>query len=71
MGVGAMPSDGLLPALRVSRRYDRMSRDRSVEKSTREFVTRNVRNAQWLIDSINQRKNTMMRVVRVVLTRQR
>jgi RNA polymerase sigma-54 factor len=67
----ATPSDGLLPALRVSRRYERMSRDRAVDKPTREFVTRNVRNAHWLIDSINQRKSTLLRVVGVVLARQR
>jgi RNA polymerase sigma-54 factor len=48
-----------------------MSRDRSVDKPTREFATRNVRNAHWLIDSINQRKSTVLRVVGVVLARQR
>ena len=48
-----------------------MSRDREVDRSTREFVTRNVRNAHWLIDSINQRKTTLLRVVNVVLSRQR
>ncbi len=63
--------DGLLPALRVSKQYTQMSKDKSTEKETREFVTTNVRNAQWLIESINQRKNTLLRVVNVVLTRQR
>ena len=64
-------SDGLLPTLRISRRCQQMARDRTVEKQTREFVGKSVRNAQWLIESINQRKNTLLRVVRVVLTRQR
>ena len=63
--------DGLLPALRVSKQYVQMSKDKSTEKETREFVTTNVRNAQWLIESINQRKNTLLRVVNVVLARQR
>ncbi len=63
--------DGILPALRVSKQYEKMAKDRTLEKSTREFVGRNVRNARWLIDSINQRKNTMLRVVGVVLARQR
>lgn len=63
--------DGVLPSLRISRQYQTMAKDKTVEKATREFVTNNVRNAQWLIESINQRKNTLLRVVNVVLTRQR
>lgn len=64
-------TDGLLPAIRISRRYEKMAKDRSVEKSTRDFVGNNVRNAAWLIESINQRRNTLLRVVNVVLARQR
>lgn len=63
--------DGILPALRISHRYEQMARDKTVEKKTRDFVGNNVRNAQWLIESINQRKNTLLRVVNVVLSRQR
>ena len=63
--------DGVLPTLRVSRRYEKMARDRSVEKATRDFVGTSVRNAQWLIESINQRKNTLLRVVNVVIAHQR
>lgn len=64
-------SDGVLPALRVSKHYEKMSRDRTVEKTTRVFVGESVRNAHWLIDAINQRKATLLRVVGVVLARQR
>ncbi len=64
-------SDGLMPTLRISKRYQTMARDRTVDKDTRDFIGNNVRNAQWLIESINQRKNTLLRVVNVVLARQR
>ncbi|MCP3904850.1 MAG: RNA polymerase factor sigma-54 [Planctomycetes bacterium] len=64
-------ASGLLPNLRISRRYQEMAQDRKEEKTTREFVQNNVRNARWLIDAIQQRKGTLMRVVNVVLTRQR
>jgi RNA polymerase sigma-54 factor len=64
-------ADGVLPALRVSSEYEKMARDRSVDKTTRDFVGNNVRNAHWLIDSIHQRKSTLLRVVGVVLARQR
>jgi RNA polymerase sigma-54 factor len=62
---------GVLPSLRISKRYQEMASDRKEEKSTREFVQNNVRNARWLIDAIHQRKATLMRVVNVVLSRQR
>jgi RNA polymerase sigma-54 factor len=64
-------SDGVMPALRISPRYEQMAKDKSVDTQTREFVSTNLRNAQWLIESINQRKNTLLRVVNVVLARQR
>jgi RNA polymerase sigma-54 factor len=63
--------DGVMPSLRISPRYEEMAKDRRVDASTREFISNNVRNAQWLIESINQRKNTLLRVVNVVLARQR
>ena len=64
-------SDGMLPTLRISPRYEEMAKDRGVDSKTREFIGNNLRNAQWLIESINQRKNTLLRVVNVVLARQR
>jgi RNA polymerase sigma-54 factor len=63
--------DGVLPTLRVVGHYEKMARDRTVEKATRDFAGNCVRNAAWLIDSINQRKSTLLRVVAVVLARQR
>ncbi len=63
--------DGFLPTLRIAKRYELMAKDRAVDKETRDFVGNNVRSAQWLIESINQRKNTLLRVVQVVLARQR
>ncbi|MBL9119507.1 MAG: RNA polymerase factor sigma-54 [Phycisphaerae bacterium] len=60
-----------LPELRISPDYQKMAKDTSVERSTRDFVSRNVRSASWLIDAIHQRKQTLLRVVNVVLARQR
>jgi RNA polymerase sigma-54 factor len=63
--------NGLLPTLRINDRYEVMARDRQVEKTTRDFVANNVRSATWLIESIAQRNSTLLRVVNVVLGRQR
>src|SRR5439155_8933539 len=43
-------------SLCISGMYRKMLKDRSVDKKTREFLTNNVRNARWLIESIEQRK---------------
>jgi RNA polymerase sigma-54 factor len=65
-----LPHDHM-PRLRISRQYQKMADDVAQEKETRDFIKHNVRNAQWLIDSIRQREHTLLRVVNVVLTRQR
>jgi RNA polymerase sigma-54 factor len=58
------------PNLYISGMYRRMLKDRSVEKKTREFLANNVRNARWLIESIEQRRNTIYRVIRAVVDAQ-
>ncbi len=64
-------NDGRLPLLRINEAYAKMARDRSVERSTREFVRTNLSNAQWLIDAVNQRNQTVLRVINVVAEAQR
>ncbi len=60
-----------LPELRIAPDYAKMVKNRAVDGTTREFVRKNLRAASWLIDAINQRKQTVLRVVSVVLARQR
>jgi len=67
----AQLADGMLPRLRVSSRYNEMARDRKTDRTTRDFLGKQVRNAGWLIEAIQQRNATLMRVVNVVLSRQR
>lgn len=59
------------PSLIVRKRYEKMARDRAVERKTREFLNNNIRNARWLIEAIEQRRNTIQRVIRVVVDAQR
>lgn len=67
----AYMTDGRIPNLRVNPAYSEMSKDRKVEKSTRDFIKTNLANAYWLIDALNQRRATLQRVLNVVLTAQR
>ena len=48
-----------------------ISRTATRDKKTREFLTNNVRNARWLIESIEQRRGTILRVIRAVVDAQR
>jgi RNA polymerase sigma-54 factor len=59
------------PNLYISGMYRRMVKDKTCEKKTREFLVNNVRNARWLIEAIEQRKSTIMRVIRTVVDAQR
>jgi RNA polymerase sigma-54 factor len=62
---------GRTPSLRISPQYAELTRDRGQEKSTRDFLSEKMNNARWLIDSIDQRNNTLLRVVNAVLDVQR
>lgn len=57
--------------LHVNRHYAMMTSDRTVDKRDRDFIRTNVSNAKWLIDAINQRRHTLLRVINVILEAQR
>lgn len=42
-----------------------------IDKQTREFLSNNVRNARWLLESIEQRRSTILRVIRQVVDAQK
>jgi len=63
--------DGPIPPLRVSPRYEQMAKDKGLDPEARTFLERNVQNARWLIDALQQRGATLMKVVNIVLKRQR
>lgn len=64
-------TEGRLPNLRLNREYALMAKDRQIPKTDREFIRTNLSNAQWLIDAINQRQNTLLRVIKAVVAAQR
>lgn len=60
-----------LPNLRVNNFYQRMSRNRSVDDQTRQFLQKNIRSAQWFMDAIQQRKQTLLRVAQAIVNHQK
>jgi RNA polymerase sigma-54 factor len=59
------------PNLYIRGMYRKMLKERKCDKSTREFLANNIRNARWLIESIEQRRSTIQRVIRAVVDAQR
>jgi RNA polymerase sigma-54 factor len=57
--------------LRVNEQYARLAADKTMDQKDREFIRTNVSNAQWLIEAVQQRASTLLRVIRVVVDAQR
>jgi RNA polymerase sigma-54 factor len=51
-----------LPNLRISDYYSKMVMDKTVSGQTKKFLQDNIRSAQWIMNAIAQRKNTLLRV---------
>ncbi len=56
--------------LRVNSFYEKMSRNRGVDDQTRQFLQKNIRSAQWFMDAIQQRKQTLLKVARAIVRHQ-
>lgn len=64
-------ADGSVPPLRIAEQYRRMVRDRRVDPATRRYLAERLRGAGALIDAVEQRQATLLRVARAVVARQR
>ncbi|MHC4175483.1 MAG: RNA polymerase factor sigma-54 [Planctomycetota bacterium] len=64
-------ADSDLPRLRVNDYYVKMAKDGEVSKKTRNFLRNNLRSAQWIMDAIEQRKNTLLKVTKAVVKYQK
>ena len=60
-----------VPGLTINSGYEQMGRDGNVDAKTRQFVNESLRSARWLMDAIEQRNSTLLRVVNVVIEAQR
>ncbi len=57
--------------LRVNNFYEKMARNRGVDEQTRQFLQKNIRSAQWFMDAIQQRKQTLLRVAGAIVRHQK
>ncbi len=66
----ATENDDGMPKLRISRYYLETMKDKD-NKAAREYVQDRLRSAKWLIDSIQQRQRTIIKVTESILKFQR
>jgi RNA polymerase sigma-54 factor len=65
-------NDGNLPRLKLSRVYQEMARDKKqFQGENKEFISNKLNAAQWLIQAIEQRRQTMLKVMNFIVDRQR
>ncbi|MHC4533767.1 MAG: RNA polymerase factor sigma-54 [Planctomycetota bacterium] len=56
-----------LPRLRVNDYYAKMAKDNKTTDKTKKFLQNNLRSAQWIIDAIEQRKSTLLKVTKAIV----
>ncbi|MBI2408983.1 MAG: RNA polymerase factor sigma-54 [Gemmatimonadetes bacterium] len=65
-------NDTNIPRLRLSRVYQEMARDRKkFTPEHKEFIASKLNAAQWLVQAIEQRRQTMLKVMHFIVDRQR
>ncbi|MBI3406784.1 MAG: RNA polymerase factor sigma-54 [Planctomycetes bacterium] len=63
--------DDWTPNIYISRRYIELYRDKAADPRAKEFLKRKIQSAQWLIEAIEQRRNTLAKVTRAIIKHQR
>jgi RNA polymerase sigma-54 factor len=64
-------ADSDLPHLKLNDYYTRMAKDERVSEKTRKFLQSNLRSAQWIMEAIEQRKHTLLRVAKTIVKYQK
>ncbi|MFW6125068.1 MAG: RNA polymerase sigma-54 factor, partial [Pirellulales bacterium] len=54
--------DRYIPSLHISRRYQQLLRSRETDPQTKQYIQKKIQSARWLIESIEQRRNTLAKV---------
>jgi len=62
--------DGRTPRLFISPYYRKLFRSGQANEETREYIKRKINSAQWLIESIEQRRGTLTRVSQAIVDHQ-
>jgi RNA polymerase sigma-54 factor len=65
-------NDGNLPRLKLSRAYQDIARDKKqFDAESKDFIASKLNSANWMIQAIEQRRQTMLKVMHYIVDRQR
>jgi RNA polymerase sigma-54 factor len=65
-------NDANLPRLKLSKTYQEIARDKKkFEGENKEFISNKLNSANWMIQAIEQRRQTMLKVMNYIVDRQR
>jgi RNA polymerase sigma-54 factor len=59
------------PQLAISLHYQKLLRNKQTDPKTREYIQKRIQSARWLIESIEQRRNTLLKVARAIIEHQK
>jgi RNA polymerase sigma-54 factor len=63
--------DDHTPQLAISRYYQKQLKNKATDPAAREFIQKRIQSARWLIESIEQRRNTLLKVARAIIEHQK
>jgi RNA polymerase sigma-54 factor len=63
--------DDWVPTVHIPRHVIELARDRGSDPKTKEYIKRKIQAAQWLMESIEQRRGTLEKVTRAIVKHQR
>lgn len=63
--------DDRTPQLSISRYYQKQLKNKQTDPAAREFIQKRIQSARWLIESIEQRRNTLLKVARAIIEHQK
>ncbi len=63
--------DDWVPNIYISRKYIELYKEKGADPKTKEYLKRKIQAAQWLQESIEQRRNTLEKVTRAIIKHQR
>ena len=64
-------ADDHTPQLAISRQYQRMLKDKQSDPMAREYIQKKIQSARWLIESIEQRRSTLLKVAKAIIAHQK
>jgi RNA polymerase sigma-54 factor len=64
-------TDDWAPRLHIPKRHYQMYKNRDGDPQTREWLKKKLQSAEWLRDAIEQRRNTLQKVTRAIVGRQK